>query len=198
MASANVEEVQPLAWAWRLKSEEMRSALDAKIQHAFESMGYKTRPGEEYGYVTGISRNPKADMSLAFVKPDCAQALCYRCSSERRGLHIHVFPRTDEEAMDDLATITKKVSKSINRVTWLDYSVATLTWNYKLVPFAALVSVISYLMSEASKAQAPIAISWVLPTMAGLGFIVLMGYLLLVMPLVLARVLYAYRFNMEV
>jgi hypothetical protein len=190
-----VELVQPLTWTWNITDQEFRSAIDAKIQQAFERVGYKSRPGQEYGFITGIDFNPKADMTLTFVDSVRAQAICYECSQEHRGMHIHVFPRTDQKALDDLANAVASVSKSVNRVSLLDYSVSKLTWNYRWIPAIAILAIISYLMTESSKAFSPSSLTILLSTLGTVGFIAIMIYVLLIIPLVIARIVYAYRFN---
>ncbi len=191
------ELVQPLTWTWNITNKEFRSAIDAKIQQAFERLDYKSRPGQEYGFISGINFNPKADMTLTFVDSGRAQAICYGCPQEDRGMHIHVYPRTDQQALDDLESVTASVSKSVNRVSLLDYTVSKLTWNYKWIPANAILGVIIYLMTESSKTFSPSLLTALLSTLGNIGFIAIMIYVLLVIPLVIVRIAYAYKFNFE-
>ena len=184
--------IQSLTWTWIIKDLEVKSAIDESIQKAFIKKGYKFRPGQEYLFVTGIKFNPKADMTMAFIDTKRALATCYGCSQEHRGLHIHVFPRNDKKALDDLSEVIGLISKPVNAMSRLDYIISKATWNYKWIPFSAILVIINYLISQSDTIfnSSPKFLS----TLSYLGFSLLMIYVVLVIVLVLVRIYYAFLF----
>jgi len=189
------ETILGLSWAWLVFSVNARSAIEERIKRAFKRFGYTTRPGLEYLRFSKSQYPSTPDMPLSFIGSKRAFAICYECEKEWRGLHIHIFPNTDHVALDQVNSIMDCISGSINRMNLLDFNISRLTWNHKMTVLTTIIALISYLAAQSTDISATaFYFSSVFTSLCIVTFIIAVVYILLVMILILARSVYAYKF----
>lgn len=189
------ETIQRLSWAWGVLNISIKSAIDERIRKAFEKFGYTTRPGLEYLRFSRLRYSSTPDMPLSFFGSKCALAICYECEREWRGLHIHIFPDTDNTALDHLNSIIDRISGPTNKISLLDFNVSRLTWNHKMTALTTIIAFVTYLAIQSINiSSSTFPLSSVFTGLCILIFIAAIVYIFLIMLLILARAIYAYKF----
>ncbi len=183
---------QGFMWTWQIKDHSLLCAVDASISKAFKSLNYRARTSDDYLNLVGSVFSAKPDMTRSFFGDNGCFAICFKCSKEKRGLHLHVCAKKPE-AYDDIDKVEQSVGNPALKVASLKNTIQDLTWNHKLTVFFVMFSLLSSVLTLTIRLALPDFLLFVVQLAFTTAIVLSIVYLVVILCLMILRAYHASR-----